>query len=371
MSPPTITHRVLLIMTVGLVGGGAALGQSTTSAVYSKALPPSKDVLSRLNLYSEWSSYIPLDGRADGLAEVQVVDAGQIFVQTRAGRLVAVDTATGAKQWAFRYPRAYANTYPVGVTDRFVFAVNVGQLYCFHRYTGLLEFSFELPAAVSAGPVADDLNVYLSFGATKAACYRYPQPITTDRVGDDVADAGADPAAGPGVGAGGRVLRGGTTAANPADQVATRYADRFMPDPFDAPVFEPTRMPDRTTVYGDEFGGGNQVSPSLSALPRVSPPYTMHRYSTSPSVSMLPSPPGAVHVPAVVHAVQPADALDRDAARRRWPGCPSWPTSSPSRSSRSWSGTCSRPAGWSSSRSSPTRCRTWAARRSGTRRPRR
>lgn len=279
----------LLALAFALVIVGTAAGQSPSSALYSTAVPPDKEVLERLNLYNEWSTYVPLGGRADGLAEIQIVEGGQIFAQTRAGLLVAVDAVTGTKQWTFRYPRPYSNVYPVGITDKFVFAVNVGQLYCLHRYTGLLEFSFELPGAASAGPVADKWNVYVTLGTTKTTCYRYPQLL---RVDPDLAltiDPDSDLAGGPGVAAGGQVLRGGTKGASLSDQIADRYNSRFSPKAFDEPEFEATRFSPSYSVTGDDFGGSNQVSPSMTMLPRVTPPYGLHQYVTTPSLSVLPT----------------------------------------------------------------------------------
>jgi|GEM_PF-944966 len=286
----TIRRCLLAFLSFVTVGGGAS-AQSTTSAVQSKALPPSRESLDRLNLRSEWTAYVPLDGRADGLAVVQVVDAGQIFAQTRAGLLVAIDAVSGAKQWTFRYPRPYSNLHPVGVTDRFVFAVNVAQLYCFHRYTGLLEFTFELPGSASSGPVADHHDFFIVLGGNKLAAYRYPQPIQIDPQQQKRGDGeGSEPERGGyGVAAGGRVLRGGARSVNPADQVARRYADRFLPPSMEDPEFEETRFPPSNSFDGEEYGGLNQRTASISSLPRVTPPYSMHRYVTTPSIVMLPT----------------------------------------------------------------------------------
>lgn len=278
-------NPILSALAASVTIASVAAAQSTTSGVYSTAIPPTKESLERLSLRSEWNVYVPLDGRADGLAEVQIVDAGQMFAQTRGGLLVAIDAVTGAKQWTYRYPRPYSNVYPVGVTDRFVFAVNVSQIFCFHRYTGLLEFQFELPGAASAGPVADNENFYVSIGATKAMCYRYPQPLRTE----PAVARNADGIDGPITGMDGRAMRGGTTVPNPADQIAKRYADRLLPNPFEEPRFEATRFPpSENSFYGDEFGGVNPT-PSINSLPRVSPPYSAHQYSLTPSISMLPT----------------------------------------------------------------------------------
>ena len=282
-------RRGLLALLSTLTLGGWASAQSTASAVYSQAFPPEKPALDRLNLRTEWTAYVPLDGRSDGLATVQVIDAGQVFAQTRSGLLVAIDAISGAKQWTFRYPRPYSNIYPVGVTKQFVFAVNVAQIYCFHRYTGLLEFSFELPGSASSGPVADDQDFFVVLGGNQLAAYRYPHSIKIDPETKKPVDLNSEPDSGPGLAAGGRTVRGGARAENPADQVARRYAARFLPPAFEEPTFEETRFAPKNNFYAEEYGGLNQRTASISSLPQVTPPYSGHRYVTTPSINMLPS----------------------------------------------------------------------------------
>ena len=91
-----------------------------------------------------------------------MLDDTQIFVQTRAGLLVALDANSGAKQWTFKYPASYSTLYQVAVTDEYVFALNVARLFCLHRYTGVLEFDYELPGYATAGAAADRDNVYVT-----------------------------------------------------------------------------------------------------------------------------------------------------------------------------------------------------------------
>lgn len=249
----------------------------------SDAAAPSREALERLNLRSEWTAYVAMDHKGDGFGPIQVADNGQIFVQTKAGRLFALDAATGVPQWTYRYPEPFANLYPVGLTDQFVFAVNVNTLYCFARYTGALEFSYELPGlalagagAPMAGPVADDRYVYLVLGTTRLVAYKYPTPLQPPQPQAVVLGPDGQSVA--------RVSRPAL-----ADQVAGRYGGNINvnigSDPFG---FQRTQVPPRTDQTGIGLGA-LQKTPSIAALPRITPPYTTTRDVTTPSISTLAS----------------------------------------------------------------------------------
>ena len=263
--------RSLLPLLAAVLTAGQAAAQN--SSVYSAAVPPSRDALDRLNLRTEWAMNVPLDGRDDGLGLVQVANGDQVFVQTKSGLLVALDAVTGAKQWTYRYPRTNANEYPVAVTDKFVFAVNVTNLYCFHRYTGLLEFSYDMKGAATAGPVADKENVYVVLGTTSVKAFRYPQSIVYP------------PPAKPGDGKT-KAQPGDPVPLNPTDIIAGRYGvPRTNPLQYQ-PEFEAPRIPPRGTDSAADLSNPHRT-PSISALPRVSPPYTLYREVTTPSIAVL------------------------------------------------------------------------------------
>ena len=118
--------RMFLFSTVLAFAGTAAFAQPIST--YSRAFPPAKEALERLNLKNEWSVYIPVSGQSDGLAKVQILDENQIAVQTKAGLLVLVDQYTGRQQWKFKYPGTFSSGFGVAVNERFLFAVNVAKL---------------------------------------------------------------------------------------------------------------------------------------------------------------------------------------------------------------------------------------------------
>src|SRR6478752_7137154 len=120
--------------------GAALTASARVNNVYSRAVPPDKAALERLNLKIEWSVYVPVEGRRDTLTQVQTID-DQIFVQTRTGLLIAGDALTGGLQWVVQLGNGgYANTYPVAVNSELVFVAHVTKLHAFHRYTGVVEF---------------------------------------------------------------------------------------------------------------------------------------------------------------------------------------------------------------------------------------
>lgn len=266
----------LLILTFALMAGAAAAQPSST---FSRALPPSQESLDRLNLKSAWSLYVPTSGQADGLAHVQVLDEDQIAVQTKAGLLVLVDHHTGRQQWKFKYPAAFSSGFGVAVNAKFLFAVNVAKLYCFHRYTGLLEFEFDLPEAPAASPIADGMQVYMAFSGSKLMAFQLPLAlqINADPVGKKPGEAGAP-----------RVRPDSTTIRNPADVVADRYTTRTSPKTVADGEFDRRNVPPAYFESG-QGPGSQQRSPSLSAMPSVVPPYTIHGLNKVESLSILPS----------------------------------------------------------------------------------
>ncbi len=237
-------------------------------AYRTSASPPDAAFLDRLNLKSEWSAIVPLQSGRDGVATVQVVDATQVFAQTHSGLLVAFDAVTGAKQWAYRYPAQYTTAYPVGVNDDFVFAVNVARMLCFNRVTGVVEFDFELPGSATVGPVADKELVYVTLNGTRLMAYTFPPILRA------VAKARPEDAVKP---------------TNPADAVATRYGT--------AANFSGLKDAEFTRLYyprepKTDIGlGPRQATPSISALPSVSPPYTLDTRGlyVTPSINSLPT----------------------------------------------------------------------------------
>jgi len=269
--------RKFLLSLVLATSGAAVLAQPPST--YSRAVAPSKQALDRLNLKADWSLTIPMSGQADGLAKVQVLDEDQIAVQTKAGLLVLLDEQTGRTQWTFKYPAAFSSGFGVAVNRKFLFAVNVAKLYCFHRYTGLLEFEFDLPEAPAASPVADGTQIYMAFTGSKLMAFQLPLALqlNADPVGKKPGDAGAP-----------RVKPDDKTTRNPADVVADRYSTRLNAKTIADDEFDRRNVPQAYFEAGEGLST-QQRSPSISAMPSVVPPYTIHGLNKVESLSILPS----------------------------------------------------------------------------------
>src|SRR5262245_57114238 len=69
-----------------------------TSRLYTNPLPPPREILDRLNLELAWRTYVPVEGRQDGLFTVQLVD-GELYVQTHGGLVQKLDAETGREKW--------------------------------------------------------------------------------------------------------------------------------------------------------------------------------------------------------------------------------------------------------------------------------
>ncbi|OWK46567.1 PQQ-binding-like beta-propeller repeat protein [Fimbriiglobus ruber] len=256
-------HPAIAITTI------AVLSFAGRAAAQFAAVPPERSALERLNLRSEWTSFIPIEGRDDGIGQVQVADEDQVFVQTKAGLLIALDARTGHMQWSLRYPAANAPLYPVGYNDRFVYAVNVTRLVIVHRYSGLVEFDYEMPGAITSGPVPDRDLVYVILNGTRVMAYKFPSLIKAA----DQADRRRAPGAGKPV--------------NPADAAAARFATGtgfpFREESFDQPRYKVDQSEPAVGL------GTIQRTPSLSALPSITPPYTLQNrlLASTPSLAVV------------------------------------------------------------------------------------
>ncbi len=235
---------------------------------------------SRLQLQVEWLLALPTVGNRDALLQVQTVD-DQIFVQTRSGLLIAIDARNGRIQWQKQLGTGgYSVMYPVAVNDNFVFATHVTRLYAFDRRTGVAEFEFDLESSPSGGLAADNQAVYCVLGMRSGnnAVHRVvaynlipPLPIAgKQRTGP------VDPER-PWL---------TDTSPQPVDELLRRYQPgRTYDSTGELEVFRPKPPP------APEAAGGYTGSrtPSLSTLPRITPPYTLTNENYTPSLNVLPS----------------------------------------------------------------------------------
>jgi hypothetical protein len=129
---------------------------------------------------------------------------------------------------------------------------------------------------------ADDSGVYCilgvrtgSSGVQRIAVYDLPRPIVI-----------AEVARGPQYDPTGKPIKD-PKSINPVDSLMTRYPLEGMPR---ANVTDAYDTPNRSKSVDSPSGGqSGSRTPSLSALPRVSPPYTLDSDIATPAINLLPS----------------------------------------------------------------------------------
>jgi len=149
--------------------------QPARAKLYSQPVPPPRDLLDRLNLQMSYRLYIPMDGRKDGLATVQL-HRTDLFVQTRSGLVTLIDAETGAALWRQRVGRDYVAEHALAFNSREVYVVNNVYLYALDRLTGAVNWYYRLPEGVAAAPVADENLIYVPTPTGRLTAYLLPRP---------------------------------------------------------------------------------------------------------------------------------------------------------------------------------------------------
>ena len=265
------TVAILVLTVIGV-------GVAETPKIYSRAAPPDKAALDRLNLKMEWSLYLPVNGQRDSIESVQTFD-DQIFVQTRTGQLAAIDARTGKIQWSTTLGNGgYANVYPVAVNANFVYVAHVTRLYSFYRYSGVAEFSTDLGTPPTAGLAVDNEAIYAtlatrpnSAGVERIARFDIPTPI-------EMPDATINAA---------KEFDKGKRMTNPVDELGKRYPIATGTPPRNDSVLESRSSGSRREVPVGGMSGSK--TPSLAVVTRMSPPYFREGGASAPSLVVMRS----------------------------------------------------------------------------------
>jgi outer membrane protein assembly factor BamB len=161
------------ILAAALLISASASAQDPTK-LYSQPSVPDTETLERLNLKQEWRAFIPMDGRRDSVFSMQ--SAGDlILVQTRSGLICAIEPETGRFRWQKRVGQAYRVYVRLGFNSRSVYAVNDQSIYVLDRETGDVRWQSELPNSLTAAPVADELQIFLSERGGTLTAYSLPK----------------------------------------------------------------------------------------------------------------------------------------------------------------------------------------------------
>lgn len=167
----------LLAAALAFAGWTAALEAQLPprAKIYSQPVPPPGELLDRLNLKMSFRTYVPMDGRQDGLATVQL-SGRTLFVQTRSGLVTLLDAETGAALWRQRVGRPYVAEHALAFNSREVYAVNNVYLYALDRLTGALNWEIRLPEGVAGAPVADETMLFVPSQTGRLTGYLLPRP---------------------------------------------------------------------------------------------------------------------------------------------------------------------------------------------------
>src|SRR5258708_37151880 len=82
---------------VGILLTATVVTAQSSGQLYSAPRLPPRDDLDRLNLLMAWHTYLPMDGRRDGISNVQIL-ANQVLVLLRRGMVLSLDPTNGHVQ---------------------------------------------------------------------------------------------------------------------------------------------------------------------------------------------------------------------------------------------------------------------------------
>ncbi len=149
--------------------------QLARAKLYSQPTPPPAEVLNRLNMKMRFRAYVPMNGRQDGFATLQL-HGRNLFAQTRSGLVTLIDAETGAALWRQRVGRAYVAEHALAFNSREVYVVNNVHLFALDRLSGAVNWSYRLPEGVSSAPVADETMIFVPTATGRLTAYLLPRP---------------------------------------------------------------------------------------------------------------------------------------------------------------------------------------------------
>jgi PQQ-like domain len=186
---------------LALVGAMAASGLATAqgpSRVYTHARTPEKSDLDRVGVKLDWTITLPMDGRRDGLANVQLIpitvpsgnstrDLVLMIVQMKSGTVALYDAETGQKFWSVQpgnpYPPALHDVAVdfdtvVIIREQLMYGYDLFELNENKKPTALkrdakLRWSMRLPNMPTTGPASNGQRVVVCFNGNHLVGYEY------------------------------------------------------------------------------------------------------------------------------------------------------------------------------------------------------
>ncbi|MBY0527443.1 MAG: PQQ-binding-like beta-propeller repeat protein [Gemmataceae bacterium] len=162
--------KKLVALTAAFILIEAMVTAQSPSRVLGRPEAPPTEALNRLNMKLSWKAFVPMDGPRDGIATTQLL-GDQLFVQTRAGAILALNAETGQTIWSARIGAPYKVLYKLGHNHDTIFALNTTWLFALDRPSGQLKWLYNLASAPSAAPVADAEKLYVCYTNGKVGVY--------------------------------------------------------------------------------------------------------------------------------------------------------------------------------------------------------
>jgi len=168
-------NKLMLPVFAILATAATVSGQPNLSRQYTRPAVPTQEALNRLNLKLAWRSYLPVDGRRDGVLTAQVL-GDQVLIQLRSGALLAINAETGKTEWHYRLDTPYRVSNEVGLNAKLLFAMSGTRVVVLDRTTGKLQWEYDLGTVPSAPPVASSEFLYVCLVGGRVVSYMLPKP---------------------------------------------------------------------------------------------------------------------------------------------------------------------------------------------------
>ena len=135
----------------------AVLAWQTT--VQAQTVIP-EPVLERNGLTRGWRAQVDLNRAIDRIAYITQYE-GVLYIQTKHGRVHALDAETGKKIWSTQIGQITQLSLAPGVNHQYLAVINGSTLHVLDRTTGREKFERVLNSAPGTGPVLSDTMVFV------------------------------------------------------------------------------------------------------------------------------------------------------------------------------------------------------------------
>jgi outer membrane protein assembly factor BamB len=149
----------------------------------------SNTVARQLGLERMWSTQLRVDP-ARGRVKYVTIHRGLLVAQTDRGTVQAVDAETGRTYWVAEVGRANALVQQPAVNDKYVAAINGGDLFVLDRSTGAIRWQQRLGNSPATGPAMSAERVFVPLDGGHVESYKLERERILDNVPDRFSGTG-------------------------------------------------------------------------------------------------------------------------------------------------------------------------------------